>query len=224
MQVCPQEYPGVSWASFLKDQPQQNIELFYRSMATEWAEWLEELKYLQTIDEYRFLKFFAIPEKSMLLGLAPNSLPPVWNPTDNELDGVIERCLERHQYFFRRSFELSLSWSQSSESSDAVARTARRRRGIGTAPEPAKLQLSITSLRQAMRRCLDVSTGDPGDTRNSSEALASYHQAILGIPSIMAVLRQDVMAPCALLFGTLTTDIMKIRSIEASGSIFIFGQ
>src|SRR5690242_20229145 len=67
------------------------------------------------MDEYRFLKFFAIPVKSTFLGLDPNSLPPVWDPSESELDGAIRRFVVHRYYFLRGILDMGFSASRPAE-------------------------------------------------------------------------------------------------------------
>lgn len=54
-----QEYHA---ACFIKEQPDELANKFYKAMADKWHYWDQELEFLSEIDKYRFLKYFAIPD------------------------------------------------------------------------------------------------------------------------------------------------------------------
>ncbi len=49
-------------ACFVRELPEQSGQTFYMKMLTEWRKWEQELYFLSLIDEYRYVKYFEIPD------------------------------------------------------------------------------------------------------------------------------------------------------------------
>lgn len=62
-------------ACFVRDQPETVAREFYRSMLGKWDEWQQELLFLETIDAYRYNRFFAIPMLEQVMATLPGALP-----------------------------------------------------------------------------------------------------------------------------------------------------
>lgn len=61
-----QEYHA---ACFIKNQPEDSGEKFYKAGWSKLHRWQQELSFLSMIDKYRFLKYFAIPDMKRALGV-----------------------------------------------------------------------------------------------------------------------------------------------------------
>jgi hypothetical protein len=75
-----QEYHA---ACFIKEQPDEHARKFYEAMRKEWSKWEQELSFLEMIDTYRFLKFFAIPDMYEVLDCDISRPPEVWTDRKN---------------------------------------------------------------------------------------------------------------------------------------------
>ncbi len=73
-----QEYHA---ACFIKEQPEDTGKRFYQAVVTDWSSWDQELVFLESIDRYRFLKWFLIPEMRRVLALEGRRLPERFEPT-----------------------------------------------------------------------------------------------------------------------------------------------
>ena len=80
-----QEYHA---AMFIKDQPQDSVVAFYDGMRTRWNAWKQELRFLEIVDRYRFLRFFHIPRLREFLDV-PDAIPQSLDQTSTEF--LIER-------------------------------------------------------------------------------------------------------------------------------------
>jgi hypothetical protein len=60
-----QEYHA---ACFIRSQAQEFAIKFYSKVQSAWRNWFQELRFLRLIDEYRFLKYFHIPQIDTLTG------------------------------------------------------------------------------------------------------------------------------------------------------------
>ena len=60
-----QEYHA---AVFISDQPEATADRFYNAMHTRWRDWVQELWFLETLDRYRFQKYFHVPQLRKALG------------------------------------------------------------------------------------------------------------------------------------------------------------
>lgn len=81
-----QEYHA---ASFIKDHPEDCASKFYEAMHGNWREWEQELEFLSTIDKYRFLKHFLIPDMLETLTLEYNAVPSHWKPSAQQIVKLI---------------------------------------------------------------------------------------------------------------------------------------
>jgi hypothetical protein len=99
-------------ASFIKSQPDANLIVFYKSMATEWREWREELQFLDTLDHYRYVKYFIIPESLKALNLTPEQIPGNWHPDSTTTKEFISHLVERDNYVFSKVAALQVSVSR----------------------------------------------------------------------------------------------------------------
>jgi hypothetical protein len=69
-----QEYGA---ALFIEAQPEEVAATFYSAMHVEWVDWDQELAFLETIDQYRFLKYFHTEELRRALALTDGGSAPV---------------------------------------------------------------------------------------------------------------------------------------------------
>jgi hypothetical protein len=70
-----QEYHS---ALFIKEQPDESAQQFYKAMSSHWKKWQQELHFLELIDLHRFFKYFHIPQLQNTLtldGILSNVLP-----------------------------------------------------------------------------------------------------------------------------------------------------
>jgi hypothetical protein len=71
-----QEYHA---ALFIRDQPDDAAIAFYVAMDSRWPEWPQEMWFLETMDRYRYLRYFHLPQLRKLLKLE-GPLPENWIP------------------------------------------------------------------------------------------------------------------------------------------------
>ncbi|MCX5661013.1 MAG: hypothetical protein NTW19_15095 [Planctomycetota bacterium] len=69
-----QEYHA---ACFVRQQSEDSGRKFYEAMVRYWRSWRQELYFLETIDDYRFTRYFLIPQLKSVLGL-PDIVPVEW--------------------------------------------------------------------------------------------------------------------------------------------------
>ena len=65
-----QEYHA---ALFIKEQPDDTSISFYTAMRKHWSQWTQELRFLNQIDRYRYLKYFYIEALKAALGIESSS-------------------------------------------------------------------------------------------------------------------------------------------------------
>lgn len=92
-----QEYHA---ALFIRDQPQESAIAFFSAMTDLWSRWSQELRFLSTIDRYRYLKFFHIPQLKRLLqieGATPNEFVSQIQLLDAVCGGDKVTCMKNGQ-------------------------------------------------------------------------------------------------------------------------------
>ena len=72
-------------AVFISSQPDPTVAEFYRAMLTRWSEWNQELWFLETLDAYRYKKYFQIPQLRTALGTDSSTPAAVIVITDDTI-------------------------------------------------------------------------------------------------------------------------------------------
>jgi hypothetical protein len=62
-------------ASFVRDQPDGLAADFYTAMQEKWADWQQELQFLETIHKERYDRFFAVPMLDRVVSTLPGARP-----------------------------------------------------------------------------------------------------------------------------------------------------
>lgn len=78
--------PEYHAALFIKSRPEEFAQKFYGAMPTKWRAWESEIAFLSTIDKYRFLRYFYIPNLRSILNTPAGDPPP---PTDERVLALV---------------------------------------------------------------------------------------------------------------------------------------
>jgi len=88
-----QEFHSAAYVRSLRVEGQA-ARFYSQMLGGAWREWTAELFFLQDIDEYRFKKYFLIPEIENLLRSALGRIPKTWNRTPKTVTDRLLRASE----------------------------------------------------------------------------------------------------------------------------------